>query len=263
MTLPLLHNRSVLGVRVDATSYNDACNRIQDWIETQAWGYVVAANVHVVMTAYWNMTYAQVLRQAALVTPDGMPLVWALRLLGLKTQTRVYGPDLMEYWCQRSAQLGWSLYLYGGTTEMLDILKNKLPRRFPGLKIVGTQSPPFRPLTAIEEARDIEKINTSGAKVVLVALGCPKQEFWMARQQHTLKAVAIGVGAAFSFYSNTVSQAPRWMMALGLEWLYRFSQEPGRLWQRYLVNNPAFVLLFGLQYVKYSLGFDRSTQQGH
>lgn len=253
-TLSPLQNRSVLGIRVDATSYRDACDRIQTWVEQQTWGYVVAANVHVVMTAYWSAPYRAVLRQAVLVTPDGMPLVWALRLLGLKHQARVYGPDLMAHWCQRSAQLNWPVYLYGGTPEMLERLQETLPQQFPGLSIVGTHSPPFRSLSPAEEALDVETINESGAKVVLVALGCPKQEFWMARQQGNLHAIAIGVGAAFSFYSHQVSQAPRWMMDCGLEWLYRLSQEPGRLWQRYLIHNPAFVVLFAGQYCWYCLG---------
>lgn len=236
-----------MGVRVDATHYQDACDRIQEWIESKTWGYVVAANVHVIMSAYWHPTYAQVLHQAALVTPDGMPLVWAMRLLGIPQQTRVYGPDLMGYWCERSARQGIPIYLYGGTTEMLAQLQIKLREQFPGLNIVGTHAPPFRLLSRAEEAADVAQIHASGAKVVLVALGCPKQEEWMARQQGSLQAVAIGVGAAFSFYSGTVSQAPRWMMKVGLEWLYRLSQEPGRLWQRYLVNNPLFVVLFALQ----------------
>lgn len=239
--------RSILGVRVDATHYQDACDRIQQWVESETWGYVVAANVHVIMSAYWHRAYAQVLHQAALVTPDGMPLVWAMRLLGIPQQTRVYGPDLMGYWCERSAQRGIPIYLYGGTTEMLVQLELKLTEQFPGLNIVGAYAPPFRLLSMAEEAIDVAKIHTSGAKVVFVALGCPKQEEWMARQQGSLCAVAIGVGAAFSFYSGTVSQAPRWMMQVGLEWLYRLSQEPGRLWQRYLVNNPSFVVLFALQ----------------
>lgn len=239
--------RSILGVRVDATHYQDACDRIQQWVESETWGYVVAANVHVIMSAYWHRAYAQVLHQAALVTPDGMPLVWAMRLLGIPQQTRVYGPDLMGYWCERSAQRGIPIYLYGGTTEMLVQLELKLTEQFPGLNIVGAYAPPFRLLSMAEEAIDVAKIHASGAKVVFVALGCPKQEEWMARQQGSLCAVAIGVGAAFSFYSGTVSQAPRWMMQVGLEWLYRLSQEPGRLWQRYLVNNPSFVLLFALQ----------------
>ena len=202
------------------------------------------------MTGYWQKAYRQILNNAALVTPDGMPLVWAMRLLGVRKQTRVYGPDLMLAWCDRAAKLGIPIYLYGGTESMLTKLQQNLEKRFPGLIIVGVHSPPFRPLTAAEEAEDRERIHASGAKVVFVGLGCPKQEEWMARQQEKLQAVMIGVGAAFSFHSGEVSQAPRRMMRLGLEWLYRLAREPRRLWQRYLVNNPAFLVLFGLQLVK-------------
>jgi N-acetylglucosaminyldiphosphoundecaprenol N-acetyl-beta-D-mannosaminyltransferase len=248
-SLTVLTHREILGVRIDATSYPDAWHRIHHWILTGTEGYIVAANVHVVMTAYWTPTYAQVLQAASLVTPDGMPLVWALRLLGLPHQQRVYGPDLMGYCCEQLARLGWPLYLYGGTPEMLARLQEYLPQRFPGLAIAGAYAPPFRPQSPEEEAADVHRINTSGAVVAFIALGCPKQEYWMAQQQGQLRCIALGVGAAFSFYSHTVSQAPRWMMNLGLEWLYRFSQEPGRLWRRYLLYNPAFVVLFGSQYL--------------
>jgi len=232
------------------TSYEDACDRILSWCAENQSAYVVAANVHVVMTGYWDSQYQQVLNNAKLLTPDGMPLVWGLRLLGAKQATRVYGPDLMLALCDRVARVKVPIYLYGGTETMLEKLVTNLTTRFPELIIAGSYSPPFRPLTSEEEAQDRERITTSGAKIVFIGLGCPKQEQWMARQQGKLPAVMIGVGAAFSFYSGEVSQAPRWMMSCGLEWLYRFSQEPKRLWQRYLVNNPTFVFLFGLQLLK-------------
>ena len=246
-------HRKILGVRIDVTSYQDACDRIQHWATAQKSCYVVAANVHVVMTAYWDADYQAILRGAALVTPDGMPLVWALRWLGIPQQQRVYGPDLMLAWCQRAAQTQLPIYLYGGTAAMLERLTQELSQRFPDLAIAGAYAPPFRPLTRAEEAADVERIHRSQATVVFVALGCPKQEQWMARQQGQLNAVMIGVGAAFSFLSGEVSHAPRWMMRLGLEWLYRFSQEPRRLWQRYLVNNPAFVVLLSWQLVRHWL----------
>ncbi len=246
--------RFILGSRIDATSYGNACDRIQAWALTKTSCYIVAANVHVVMTAYWNRFFQKVINGAALVTPDGMPLVWGLRLLGVKAQARVYGPDLMLAWCQRSAELGIPIYLYGGTASMLETLQGNLKRRFPGLAIAGSHAPPFRPMTPQEEAEDIERIHASGAPVVLVGLGCPKQEEWMARQQGKLQAVMLGVGAAFSFHSGNVSQAPRWMMAWGLEWLYRLAMEPRRLWQRYLINNPTFVVLFGMQLLKHRGG---------
>ncbi|MGI0489951.1 WecB/TagA/CpsF family glycosyltransferase [Pantanalinema rosaneae CENA516] len=248
-----LPSRSILGTRIDATSYEDACDRIQTWALANRSCYVVAANVHVVMTAYWQRSYQQVINSAALVTSDGMPLVWGLRLLGIRHQPRVYGPDLMLAWCDRAAKVGLPIYLYGSTDETLQNLQSHLERRFPGLSIAGRHAPPFRPMTIEEEQADIDRIQASGAPVVFVGLGCPKQEEWMARQQHQLPAVMIGVGAAFSFHSGEVSQAPRWMMAWGLEWLYRFTQEPQRLWQRYLINNPTFVLLFGWQLVRSKL----------
>lgn len=243
--------RHIITTRIDATSYQDACDRLQHWATERRSCYVVAANVHVVMTAYWRPPFRSVLQQAALVTPDGMPLVWALRLLGIQDQKRVYGPDLMLAWCDRAAKLGIPIYLYGGTDPMLENLRCNLETWFPGLAIAGHYAPPFRPLTPEEEAADRFRIHTSGAPIVFVGLGCPKQEEWMARQQGQLNAVMVGVGAAFSFHSGEVSQAPRWMMAWGLEWLYRFFAEPRRLWQRYLVNNPTFLVLFGLQWLKY------------
>ncbi|MGD1853119.1 MAG: WecB/TagA/CpsF family glycosyltransferase [Leptolyngbyaceae cyanobacterium] len=265
MDLGELDSRYIVGARVDATTYGDTCDRISLWAHSKQSCYIVAANVHVVMTAYWNRTYRQILNHAALVTPDGMPLVWGLRWLGIERQSRVYGPDLMLALCDRAAKEQLSIYLYGGTDTMVQHLAHKLQQQFPTLKIVGTYAPPFRPLTPEEEAADIETIHQSGAAVVFVGLGCPKQEEWMARQQDRLNAVMIGVGAAFSFHSGTVSQAPRWMMAYGLEWLYRLCQEPRRLWRRYLLNNVAFLLLFGLQLINRSwrsilkpdLGVDR------
>jgi N-acetylglucosaminyldiphosphoundecaprenol N-acetyl-beta-D-mannosaminyltransferase len=244
----------ILGSRINITSYEDACDRIQTWAIAQTSCYIIAANVHVVMTAYWNLTYRQVVNNAALVTPDGMPLVWALRLLGQQYATRVYGPDLMLAWCQRASDTQLSIYLYGGTDVMLQQLQQKLRSQFSQLIIAGAYAPPFKQMTPAEEAKDIERINASGAKVVFVALGCPKQEYWMARQQNQIHAVMIGVGAAFAFHSDEVKQAPRWLMAVGLEWLYRFAVEPKRLWKRYLINNPAFILLFGVQLLKQKLG---------
>ncbi|KAM3107802.1 WecB/TagA/CpsF family glycosyltransferase [Phormidesmis sp. 146-33] len=243
----------ILGTRLDCVDYSEACDRIQKWAVQKTSCYVVAANVHVIMTAYWRRSYQQIVNKAALITPDGMPLVWGLRLLQNSQQTRVYGPDLMLKWCDRAAQANLSIYLYGTTETTLDKLKCNLQQQFPTLQIAGSYAPPFRTLTPAEEMADRDRIHVSGASVVFVALGCPKQEEWMARQQGHLQAVMIGVGAAFSFHSSEVSQAPRWMMRLGLEWLYRLVTEPRRLWKRYLVNNPAFVVLFGLQLVRRSL----------
>ncbi len=242
-----MKSRSILNCRVDGVSYESVCDRIEELAMRRQSGYVIAANVHVIMTAYWNRRYQEVVNQAAIVTPDGMPLVLGLKLLGNREQTRVYGPDLMLAWCDRSAQSGLSIYLYGSSWDTLARLKSRLLAEFPTLKIAGVHSPTFGGQSEAEFREDCDRINASGAAVVLVALGCPKQELWMARALPQLDAVAIGVGAAFRFFSGEVSQAPRWMMRSGLEWVYRFWQEPGRLWRRYVVNNPAFLVLFGWQ----------------
>ncbi len=245
--------QQILTTAVSVTSYGAACDLILSLAATRQSCYIIAANVHVVMTAYWNHVYRQIVNQATLVTPDGMPLVWALRSLGWPHAKRVYGPDLMLECCQRAAQEQLPIYLYGGTNTMLQKLQENLLTRFPNLNIVGTHAPPFRELTTGETAADINRIHQSGADIVFIALGCPKQEMWMAQQQGKLKAVMIGVGAAFAFHSGEVSQAPRWMMASGLEWLYRFAVEPRRLWKRYLINNPAFLILLSWQLLRQKL----------
>jgi len=245
---------SIIDVGIDTTSYADTCDRITLLAQQNKSGYIVAANVHVVMTAYWNQSYRQVLANAEIVTPDGMPLVWGLRSLGVKDQQRVYGPDLMLALCDRAAQENIPIYLFGATVETLNKLEQNLKSRFSDLAIVGKHAPPYfeinDPNFASQLTEDMELIAKSGAKFVFIALGCPKQEFWMSHAHHRLDAVMIGVGAAFDFHSGKISQAPRWMMAIGLEWLYRFSQEPVRLWQRYLINNPYFVILFCLQHLR-------------
>lgn len=252
MILRALNSRYILNARVEETDYSIACDRIQSLAQTHQSSYIIAANVHVIMTAYWNQHYRNILDKAALVTPDGMPLVWGMRWLGAKDQTRVYGPDLMLAWCDRATQTNSSIYLYGSTPQTLHRLRTQLQHVFPKLNIAGTHSPPFRTLTLAEEAADIERIHQSGAAVVFVGLGCPKQEEWMYRQLGKLNAVMVGVGAAFKFHSGELTQAPPWMMRSGLEWLFRLAQEPKRLCSRYLLTNSAFVLLFSLQLAKHT-----------
>jgi len=240
----------ILNVGVDTVSYSEVSDRVIQMLRQARSGYIVAANVHVVMTAYWDQKYRQVLAKAAIVTPDGMPLVWGLRSLDVKGQQRVYGPDLMLALCDRAMQEGLSIYLFGANTDTLERLHQNLKTKFPSLAIAGKHSPPYLKLDSPEFKsrldQDLEVISQSGARIVFVALGCPKQEFWMSMAEQ-FSGVMIGVGAAFDFHSGQVSQAPRWMMAIGLEWLYRFCQEPQRLWRRYLINNPCFVILFARQ----------------
>jgi N-acetylglucosaminyldiphosphoundecaprenol N-acetyl-beta-D-mannosaminyltransferase len=196
------------------------------------------------------------LRQAvlgsSLTVPDGQPLVWAMNLLGHEQPNRVYGPTLMERHCAHAARNGTRVYLYGGRDRSaLDTLARNLLERFPGLTIVGGWSPPYRALTPEEEDDVVDEINRSGADVVWVGIGVPKQEKWMARMRPRLEApVLVGVGAAFDFHAGLVPQAPARVQSLGLEWLFRLVQEPRRLWRRYARYNPLFVLRFGRQLVR-------------
>ncbi len=236
--------RYILGTKVNFTSYAETCQAIAQSIRQQEFGYVAIANVHLVMTGYWHRDYQQLINHAKLVTPDGMPLVWGLKLQGCSSANRVYGPDLTLACCELAAREKIPVYFYGSRAETLTQLTANLQQHYPDLNIAGWDAPPFRPLSPTEQAIALEKIRQSGAKLVFVGLGCPKQERWMAQCSEHIPAVLLGVGAAFDFHAGTVSQAPRWLMKLGLEWLYRLSQEPRRLWKRYLLNNPAFVLLF-------------------
>ena len=240
-------SRTILRTRIDLTDYEQATNTIIDLGQKAIASYVIPANVHVVMSAYGDKNYQKIVNQAVLVTPDGMPLVWGLKFLGCGQATRVYGPDLMLAICKQAAEQNIPIYLYGGTEFCLENLAINLNSKFNNLIIAGSYSPPFRPLSLEEETVILERIKQSGAKILFVGLGCPKQEIWMANHYQKLNLVMIGVGAAFDFHGGTVSQSPRWLMNLGLEWLYRLSMEPRRLWRRYLINNPAFLILFSWQ----------------
>jgi N-acetylglucosaminyldiphosphoundecaprenol N-acetyl-beta-D-mannosaminyltransferase len=193
------------------------------------------------VTGTQQSTFSRVLREADLVTPDGAPVAWMMRRLGVQGQQRINGPDLMWRYCEQAGQRGESIYLYGGTEATLGLLQEQLKAAFPGLVIAGVISPPFRAPTPEELASHIAAINASGAGTVWVSLGCPKQEMWMAAQRGKVRAVMIGVGAAFDYHAGTVQRAPLWMQRAGLEWLHRLVSEPRRLWRRYLVTNSLFI----------------------
>jgi len=215
--------------------------------------YVTAAAVNLVMSAREDPDVLDAVLGATLAVPDGQPLVWALRALGHPRATRIYGPDLMAHFCARAEREQIPVYLYGGRTEAaLELLRQRLLERFPGLRVVGGFSPPFRELTPAEEERVIAEIDGSGAAVVWVGTGQPKQERWMHAMRPRLRApVLVGVGAAFDFHAGLVSQAPHWMQRAGLEWVYRLSREPRRLWPRYVRYNPRFVAAFLGQYLRH------------
>jgi N-acetylglucosaminyldiphosphoundecaprenol N-acetyl-beta-D-mannosaminyltransferase len=248
--LPRVEARRILGMRVDATSYAHAAQEIMRWARQGESRYVCVATVNNVIEARDDPDYDTAIEAADLVTPDGMPLVWGLRLLGVAGATRVYGPDLTPVVCRLATEQGVPVGFYGGAEDVLETLTARLEQRFPGLRIAYCSSPPFRPLTPAEEQRTVEDLHRSGARILFVGLGAPKQERWMAAHKHQVNAVMLGVGAAFDFLAGRKRQAPRLVQRLGLEWLYRLLHEPRRLWRRYLYRNPRFVVLFAAQLLK-------------
>ena len=247
--LPAMPWGNIVGTDLAVTDYEGAMDWMDEVIRRRERALVTAAAVHLVMVAREDpgTRYAV---QRALAVPDGVPLVWALRALGHAGASRVYGPDLMANYCARSARTGTTMFLYGGRSdEALEELTQALLERFPGLRIVGGWSPPFRPLTDAERDEVAARINATGADVVWVGTGQPKQEKWMAEMRDGLDApILAGVGAAFDFHAGIVPQAPPWMQARGLEWAYRLAREPRRLWRRYARYNPRFVAAFARQY---------------
>jgi N-acetylglucosaminyldiphosphoundecaprenol N-acetyl-beta-D-mannosaminyltransferase len=238
----------VLGVPLALGDYGRVMDWMDDVVAARTPAYLTAAAVHLVMVAQEDPATRAAVDAATLVVPDGQPLVWALRSLGHEA-TRVYGPDLMAHYCARSASTGVRMYLYGGRTQgALVQLALNLRRRFPGLRIVGGYSPPFRPLTADERDFVVADVARTEADVVWVGTGQPKQERWMHEMRPHLDApLLVGVGAAFDFHAGLVPQAPAWMQDVGLEWTYRLAREPRRLWKRYLKYNPRFVGDFARQ----------------
>jgi N-acetylglucosaminyldiphosphoundecaprenol N-acetyl-beta-D-mannosaminyltransferase len=238
----------VLGVGVSAINMDDALEVIDEWITSGDRQYVCVTGVHGVMESQRDESLRQIHNDAGLVTPDGMPLVWISRWRGFRNTTRVYGPDLMLAVCQRSLATGYRHFFYGGQEGVPERLVRRLEKRFPGLVVAGTYSPPFRSMTADESEELVRRINDARPDIVWVGLSTPKQERWMAEYVSQLTApVLIGVGAAFDFHAGLKRQAPRWMQRSGLEWLFRMATEPRRLGRRYLVNNPSFVWLMLLQ----------------
>lgn len=242
---------NILGVNISPITMSQTVEQISGWIENYARQYVSVCTVHTIMECQRDPQMRRAVNQAGLATPDGMPLVWLSKWWSQGEVSRVYGPDLMLALSQFSVERGYTHYFYGGAAGVPEMLAEKLQARFPGLKVAGSYSPPFRPLTPAENAQIIEQINQTRADIVWVGLGTPKQDLWMAAHRAQLTApVLIGVGAAFDFHTGRIPQAPRWMQQAGLEWFFRLCQEPRRLWYRYLVYNPLFILLVLAQVLK-------------
>jgi N-acetylglucosaminyldiphosphoundecaprenol N-acetyl-beta-D-mannosaminyltransferase len=257
MPLPI-ESRAILGTRVDGTNYAGAVDRITSWARANSSRYVCVSTVHMVMEGFDDPSYREIVNGADLVTSDGMPLVWALRLLGARRAQRVYGPDLTPLVCERAAREGIPVGFYGSSPVVLEAMIANLQSAYPALEIAYRYSPPFRELSGVEIEQENEAIRAAGARIIFVGLGCPKQERWMQARRGELDAVLIGVGAAFDYVGKTKAQAPRFMQAHGLEWLFRLVTEPRRLWRRYLYHNPRFVALFAAQLVRTRIKGERT-----
>jgi N-acetylglucosaminyldiphosphoundecaprenol N-acetyl-beta-D-mannosaminyltransferase len=244
--------RQILGVDIALTDYEGELAAIDELIAGGGRGYFCHAAVGSLMNAQRDPAARAALNEATMTVPDGKPVVWALQNLGEEISDRVYGPDLMLKACERSLETGASHFFYGGRDEAATrALEEKLRERFPRLWIAGSWTPPFRELTDQEREEVAQRIDASGAEIVWVGIGSPRQELWMQRMRPLLRApVLVGVGAAFDFHAGLVSQAPKWMGDRGLEWVYRLSREPRRLAPRYLRDNPAFVAAFARQWAR-------------
>lgn len=243
-----LGKHNVLGVGINALDYEAAVDKI---ISAAADGRPMAVSalaVHGVMTGAMDAVHRHRLNGLDMVVPDGQPVRWALNwLYGVKLPDRVYGPELTLRVCEHAAKSGLGIYLYGSQTEVLEKFASNLTKKFPGLMISGSQPSRFRQVSADEQIEIAETIRKSGASIVMVGLGCPRQETWVFENRDLIGMPMLAVGAAFDFHAGTVPQAPAWCQKRGLEWLYRFIQEPRRLWKRYTYLNPLYLILVLLQ----------------
>ena len=239
---------NILGVGVSAINMDLAIRQTEELLDRGDKGYICVTGVHGIMEAQTDENFRDILNNSFLTTPDGMPTVWLGRLHGFRQMKRVYGPDYMVALCEHSVARGYRHFLYGGKDGVAEDLRRELLRRFPGLQIVGTYTPPFRPLNATEEQDLYAQLKRSQADVLWCGLSTPKQERFMNAYRDRLPVkLMVGVGAAFDLLSGNLSEAPDWMKKAGLQWLYRLIKEPRRLWRRYLLNNPRFTWLTFLQ----------------
>jgi N-acetylglucosaminyldiphosphoundecaprenol N-acetyl-beta-D-mannosaminyltransferase len=242
---------TVLNVGISVTHLETALNEILGWVAHGEKRYVCVTGVHGVMESQQDSALLNIHNQSGLTVPDGMPLVWAGWLYGFKTMDRVYGPDLMLAVCKASQSLGYSHFLYGGDTGVAESLKERLEYWFPGIRVVGTFTPPFRPLSLQEELELATQVAAVKPDLFWVGLSTPKQERFMAHYLPRLDTtVMLGVGAAFDFHTGRLTDSPDWLKRTGLQWLHRLCLEPRRLWKRYLRNNPVFLAKFGQQLLR-------------
>ncbi|MEL6930585.1 MAG: WecB/TagA/CpsF family glycosyltransferase [Cyanobacteria bacterium J06600_6] len=242
----MIPKKEVINVPLTCVPFDEQMMLILRWAKTRASKAVCLANVHMLMEARRNAWYKDVLRKADLVTPDGKPLVLMLRRLGIMHQNQVAGMDVFENLCDLAEKSDISVYFLGSTPEILNKMQQRISEEYPILKVAGTKSIPFMSVDEIRETKDeelIEEVNSSGAGIVFVCLGCPKQEAWMSQYQGSIQGVMIGVGAVFAMYAGLTPRAPHIIQRAGMEWLYRLVQEPRRLWHRYSSTIPPFLYL--------------------
>ncbi len=253
-TAPPIHpgaakRTNVLGVGISAVDMESAVRACDELIARGGCGYVCVTGVHGVMEAQQDSKFCEILNRSFLSVPDGMPTVWVGLAQGHRDMRRVYGPDFMLEFCRLSVKRNYRHFLYGGKEGVAEGLADNLRKQFPGLQIVGTYTPPFRPLNAEEEQTLAAKVRSSRPDVIWIGLSTPKQERFMAQYSGLLETkLMVGVGAAFDVHTGNIADAPGWVKRVGMQWLHRLIQEPRRLWKRYLLNNPKFVLLTLLQF---------------
>ena len=240
----------IVSLRVNVVNHESAIRQIHELVEKQNGGYVCFSTVHMIMESHDNAEYGAKVNGADLIIPDGMPLVWMQKLQGEGQAARVRANDLMMMLCAFAEKNNLTVGFYGGKQSVIDAIRERAKKDFPNLKIAYAFSPPFRPLTDAEDVRITAEINRKNPDILFMGLGCPKQENWMAAHKNKIKAVMLGVGASFDFFAGNVKESPEWLGKLGLEWLFRLTQEPRRLWRRYLILNPRFVRLATLQLLK-------------
>jgi exopolysaccharide biosynthesis WecB/TagA/CpsF family protein len=252
----------LLGVQVSATTYDEVCDVIVSAVRAEEPAVVSFHAVHAIVTSSGDQELLRKVNDFDLIAPDGQPVRWALNsLYNAGLPDRVCGPELMLRLCDRAALEGIPIYLYGSSPAVIDALSQNLTQQFEGLMIAGAESPPFRKLTDAEDEEMVRRINDSGAGIVFIGLGCPKQDHFAADHRDRIRGVQVCVGAAFDFHAGVKKSAPVWMQRRGLEWVYRLVQEPRRLWRRYLVTNTLFVQKFLIQWGRMWLRGIPSTNQ--
>jgi len=240
----------IISLSVNRISFNECLEQVMGFALKKTSSYICFANVHMVIEAHNDKSILNQVNNANLVLPDGKPLAIACKMLYGKKQERISGMDFTPLLLEKASENKFSIFVYGSTDNVIKALKEKINNNYPGIHFAGVISPPFRPLTDDELTNDIEKINQSGANIILVSLGCPKEGKWMSKTSGKINAVLIGIGGALPVVAGIQKRAPRWMQNMSLEWLYRLIQQPGRLFTRYLYTNSYFLFLLSRDYIK-------------